>query len=76
MVNLKVRKVGNSLGFTLPMEAVSRLKVEEGDTLYLTEAPGGGYRITAYDPVFVRQMEVARRIMRKNRNVLRALANA
>jgi len=75
MVTLKLRKVGNSLGFTLPMEAVAMLKVEEGDTLYLTEADGG-FRLTPYDPTFERQMEVAQRVMRKNRNVLRALAKA
>lgn len=74
MVTLKVRKVGNSLGFTLPLEAAAKLKVEEGDTLYLTETPDG-YRITAYDPVFVRQMEIAQRVMREDRNILRALAN-
>jgi putative addiction module antidote len=75
MVALKVRKVGNSLGFTLPLEAASRLKVEEGDTIHLTEAPGG-YRITAYDPEFVRQMEIARRVMREDRDILKALADA
>ena len=46
MINLKIRKVGNSLGVVLPMEAISRLHVEDGDRLFLTETPEGGYRLT------------------------------
>jgi putative addiction module antidote len=75
MIALKVRKVGNSLGVLLPQEAVSALKIDEGDTLFLTETKDG-FRLTAYDPDFERQMQVAQRVMRKNRNVLRALAKA
>jgi putative addiction module antidote len=75
MIVLKVRKVGNSLGVLLPQEAVSALKVDEGDTLFLTETKDG-FRLTSYDPDFERQMKVAQRVMRKNRNVLRALAKA
>lgn len=73
MVALKIRKVGNSLGATIPQEVAARLKVAEGDSLYLTEAPGG-YLITPYDPEFERQMEAARSIMKKRRDVLRELA--
>jgi len=49
MVKLKVTTVGNSTGVVLPKEVLARLKVEKGDTLYLTEAPEG-YRITPYNP--------------------------
>jgi putative addiction module antidote len=72
-LELKVRKLGNSLGVVLPKEAAAMLNVEEGDQLYITEAPGG-FRITAADPEFARQMEVAEKGMRKYRNALRALA--
>ena len=75
MIALKVRKVGNSLGVLLPQEATAALRVDEGDTLFLTEAKDGFY-LTPYDPVFERQMTVARRIMREDRNVLHALAKA
>ena len=74
MLPLKVRKVGNSLGIVLPKEALARLKVEEGESLYLTESPDGGYRLTPFDEEFARQMEVAERIMREDRDVLRELA--
>ncbi len=73
MLSLKLTQIGNSVGFLLPKEAVSRLKVEKGDLVYLTESPDG-YRLTPYDPAFEEQMVAAERIMKKRRNVLRALA--
>jgi len=73
MTTLKVRKIGNSLGVTIPQDVASHLKVSEGDNLFLTEAPGG-YLITPYDPEFGNQMESARAIMKRRRNVLRELA--
>jgi hypothetical protein len=51
---------------------MARLKVQKGDTVYLTEAPEGGYRITPYD--FERQMKLAEEIMHDDRDILRALA--
>ncbi len=74
MVQVKIRKVGNSLGVTLPAEAIRALRVREGDRLYLTEAPGGCFRITAYDPEFAEAMEAARSFMDRYRNALRELA--
>ena len=74
MLAFKVTTVGSSAGFILTKEAMAHLKVQKGDTVYLTEAPGGGYRLTPYDPDFERQVELAEEIMRQDRNVLRALA--
>jgi putative addiction module antidote len=73
MQTLKIRKVGNSLGLVLPKEVVARLKVEEGDTVYLTDAQDG-YRITPLNPDFARQMAAAEAIMREDRDLLRELA--
>jgi len=73
MISLKLTQIGNSLGFVLPKEAASRLKVEKGDVVFLTESPDG-YRISPYDPAFEKQMKSAERIMKKRRHVLRALA--
>lgn len=42
MLELKVRRIGNSFGIVLPKEALARLKVVEGETLYLTDAENGG----------------------------------
>jgi putative addiction module antidote len=73
MVARKLRKVGNSIGVLLPQEALAALHVDSGDTLFLTEAPDG-YRVTAYDPAFERQMKIAEDVMKRDRNMLRELA--
>ena len=74
MVALKVRKIGNSEGVTFPRELLAAMHVVEGDTVFVTEAPGG-FRLTPYDPEFERQMKVAREIMKEDRNMLRELAH-
>jgi putative addiction module antidote len=74
MQTVKVRKVGNSLGMVLPKEAVARMNVREGDTIYLTEAPGGGFRLTPVNEDFAEQIGLADDIMREDRNILRELA--
>ncbi|KWZ42279.1 transcriptional regulator [Burkholderia savannae] len=74
MLTFKVTTVGASAGFILTKEAMARLKVQKGDTVYLTEAPEGGYRITPYNPDFERQMKLAEEIMHDDREILRALA--
>jgi putative addiction module antidote len=73
MLKLKVTKIGNSLGVVLPKEALARLKVGQGDALFLTEAPDG-YRISLYDEELGVQLAEAREIMRRRRNALRELA--
>lgn len=70
---LKITTVGNSIGVILPKEVLSRLRVEKGDTVYVTETPKG-IEISAYDERFARQMEAGERVMRKHRDVLRKLA--
>lgn len=72
-MQLKVRKIGNSLGVILPREVVTNLKVGEGDNLALTQT-GDGYSISPYDPEIARQVEIGKKIMRRYRNTLRELA--
>lgn len=74
MLTFKVTTVGASAGFILTKEAMARLKVQKGDTVYLTEAPDGGYRLTPYNPDFERQMSLAEQLMHDDREILRALA--
>ena len=74
MVDLKIRKVGNSLGVVLPREVLKKLHIDDGDKVFLTEAPDGSYRITPYDPEFEKQMRVAEEGMNRYRNTLRKLA--
>ncbi len=73
MLSFKVTTVGGSSGVILTKQAMARLRVAKGDTLYLTEAPDGGYRLTPYDPEFERQMKLAEEIMHDDSEVLRAL---
>jgi putative addiction module antidote len=70
---LKLTQIGNSVGLILPKEVLSMLRVEKGDTLYMTEAPDG-LRITPHSPEFEKQMAAARDIMKKRRAALRELA--
>ncbi|MDA8817155.1 AbrB/MazE/SpoVT family DNA-binding domain-containing protein [Alphaproteobacteria bacterium] len=74
MVELKVTTVGSSAGVVLPKEALARLNVAKGDKLYMTEAPDGSFRISAYDPEFAEQLEAVERVMREDKEILRALA--
>lgn len=73
-MQLKVRQIGNSLGVLLPKEALVRLNVQSGDSLYLTETPDGSMRVTPYAPELEEQMRLAREGMSAYRNTLRHLA--
>jgi len=70
---LKLTQIGNSVGVILPKEVLARLKLEKGDCMYLTDTPDG-VQLTPYNPEFEQQMNAARRLMKKRRNVLRELA--
>ena len=74
MLEIKVRKVGNSMGIVLPKEALSRLNVSEGETVYLTESHDGSFRLTALDESFADQVREAEQIMREDRDILHELA--
>ncbi len=70
---LKITSIGNSAGVILPKEVLEKLRVGKGDTLFLTETPTG-FEISPLDEKIHRQMEVAERVMRDNRNLLHKLA--
>lgn len=74
VLEIKLRKVGNSVGLVLPKEALSRLNAENGDAVFLTETTDGGFRLTASNPEFARKMKAAESLSRRYRNALRALA--
>jgi putative addiction module antidote len=74
LLELKVRKIGNSLGVVLPKEAINRLHADEGDRLFLIEGPGSVYQLTPYDPAFEKKMKKAEGIIRRYRNTLHALS--
>ncbi len=72
-MKLKITTVGNSAGVILPKELLARLRLEKGDAVYAIETPDG-IKLVPFDPTFAEQMEVAERIMRKERDLLRKLA--
>jgi putative addiction module antidote len=74
MVELKVRKIGNSLGVVLPKEVLARLNTSDGAALYLTEAPDGSYHLVPHDPMFKAKMDAAEDIMKRYHNTLHVLA--
>ena len=73
MHTIKLTTVGSSTGAVFPKELLAKLNVEKGDRLYVVETPEG-LLLTPYDPEFGEEMDVARKVMKKRRNVLRELA--
>ena len=73
MTALKLTQIGNSVGVILPKEVLARLKLEKGDTVYLTDA-ADGIKLTPYSAEFEVQMTEAREIMKRRRQVLCELA--
>lgn len=74
MVELKVRKFGNSLGVVLPKEVIRRLQTGVGGRLFLIEAADGGYRLMPCDPAFGKKMKKAEEIIGRYRKTIRALS--
>jgi putative addiction module antidote len=71
---LKLIKIGNSTGVILPKEVLARLRVDLGDSVFLSESADGAYRVTASNPDFERQLAAAEEIMKEDRDILRVLA--
>jgi putative addiction module antidote len=73
MHTLKLTQIGNSIGVILPKEALSRLRLEKGQSVFLTEVPEG-YVLTPYDPALEEQIEAGREFMREFRDTFHQLA--
>ena len=74
MTALKLTQIGNSVGVILPKELLARLKVEKGDTLFVTESADGGVTLTPYDPTLAEEVERGREFMRDFKDTFRELA--
>ena len=74
VLELKLRKVGNSVGLVLPKEALAYLKVTAGDTVCVTEAGDGCLRMSPTSAEVTRQLDVAQDVIRRYRSTLRELA--
>jgi putative addiction module antidote len=73
MHTLKLTQIGNSVGVILPKEALSRLRLEKGQTVFLTETPDG-LVLTPYDPALEDQIQAGRAFMRDFRDTFHQLA--
>ena len=73
MTALKLTQIGNSVGVILPKEVLARLKLEKGDTVFLTEA-ANGVTLTPYDPALEEQLRLGREFMREYRDTFHQLA--
>ncbi len=69
----KIRKVGNSSALILPKEVMQRLNLQQGDEVNLLENENG-ILLSPYDEKTIRQMELAAKVMRENRNMLKKLS--
>ena len=74
VVELKLRRIGNSVGVVLPKEVLAHLKVGEGDTICVTQTVDGGLRFGPSNDEFKKQMEAAENVIARYRRTLRELA--
>lgn len=73
MHTLKLTQIGNSVGVILPKEALARLKLGKGESVFLTETPDG-YILTPYDPTLEEEIHAGREFMREFRGTFHELA--
>jgi putative addiction module antidote len=73
MTALKLTQIGNSVGLILPKEVLARLKLEKGDTVFVTDA-ANGVMLTPYDPTLDEQLDAGRAFMREYRDTFHQLA--
>ena len=71
--DLILRRVGGSIGATLPKEMADRLHLTAGDRVLAIETEQG-ILLTPYDPTTEKALKIAARAARKYRNALRELA--
>lgn len=69
----KLRKVGSSLGATLPKEVIDRLGLREGDKLNIV-VTNHGIMLSPYDPDFEAFLAAAEEATADYRDALKALA--
>jgi len=70
---VKLRKMGGSVGATLPKDLAERLHLDVGDEVFVV-ATDKGLLLTPYDPTFEKAMDLYRRGAKKYKNALRELA--
>jgi putative addiction module antidote len=72
-MKLEIKKIGNSTGLILPKELLTRLGLEQGDEVIVTETPDG-FSVSQSEPVLEKGLEIARQAMKTYRPALKELA--
>jgi putative addiction module antidote len=73
VLELKIRRTGNSLSTSWPKEALARMSAKEGDTLYAVETLQG-FLVMPFDPKFPKTMKAAERVFRRYKGAYRELS--
>ena len=73
MRTLKLTQIGNSVGVILPKDALSKLKLQKGESVFLTEC-AEGFILTPYDPALEEELNAGREFMREYRDTFHQLA--
>jgi antitoxin MazE len=73
MLKTAVRRVGNSLGITLPKTIVENYHLSEGDELHLVETDEGVV-LSPFSPKFTEWAKAYERTNKRFRNTLKSLA--
>ena len=70
---LKLTQIGNSVGVILPKDVLSRLRLEKGQTVFITES-AEGLVLTPYVPELEEQIQAGREFMKEFRDTFHQLA--
>lgn len=73
MHTLKLTLIGSAVGVILPNDALSRLRLERGQALFLTETPEGA-AITPFRSKQEEQVQAGRTFMKEFRDTFPQLA--
>jgi putative addiction module antidote len=73
-MEVKLRKVGNSIGTSFPKEVLDRLGLVEGDIMNLV-VTDDGIKLVIHDPNFDKVMEAYKLGASQYRNAMRELAD-
>lgn len=73
MKTIKLRKVGNSYGFTVPKELIDKYNLQEGVELHIIEQQDG-FILTPYNPELDKWIKAFHNTNQKYKNTLKALS--
>ncbi len=72
---MKLRRIGSSLGFTVPKDVLGELGLEEGDEFFVVRTENG-VELTRYDPDFEHALDISRKVLHRYPNAMKKLADS